>query len=508
MSRERLVDAQPQMSGGLNETSDDSALTPNQLRRATNARLTEFGALTKRGGLRRTSASLDAGESVQNGFNWRKDVGTPEILAVVDGTLYTTTFGAFPWTWTAETGTLSTTVPPTFARFRDGANDVVYIGDGGLLNKWDGTTLTTNIAGTVGAQMIVVHNQRLWSCGCSVAPQSIFYSDLNNGDTLGNGSAGGGQIIVRTFGDENVVALASVNTSLLIFHKRGISRLTGYGQDDIEVAPAGVTADVGLIAPSSIVTVDNVAYFISERGLYLCNEQDVAPVSSPETPDPLLAIIRQLSATEFQNIRAVLNRSTKELWISMPNFGLYVYNTTLRAWSGPWDTGWVDPGTTALFEVLNDEGLPVVLRGDEQGFVSLTDAPTIFLDNVAADGTGGTRYAMSAQFHRLYCGDEATAKALRWGYLTAQLRGSDQCRVEWTTGESFGSFTLPPSTDQTWGGSGTQWGTGTWGGSGSKSYRIPMGGSGYYIDVSVVDSGEASPIISRFQIETFALGRR
>jgi hypothetical protein len=380
--------------------------------------------------------------------------------------------------------------------------------DGGLLNKWDGTTLTTNIVGTVGAAMITVHNERLWSCGCSAAPQSIFYSALNNGDTLGNGSAGGGEIIVRTFGDENTIALASIGTSLLIFHRRGISRLTGYGQDDIEVSPAGVTSDIGLIAPGSIVVVGNVAYFISERGLYICNEQEVAPVSSPEKPDPTLAIIRQLSALQFGRIRAVLNRGTRELMISMPNFGVYIYNTVLQSWSGPWDTGWVDPDTSALFEVLNDEGLPVVLRGDMDGFISLSDAPNTFTDNVNADGSGGVRYAMTVQFRRLYCGDEATAKALRWGYLTAQLRGSDQCRVEWSTGESFGSFTLPPSTDQTWGGSGTQWGTGTWGGAGSKNYRIPMGGTGYYIDASVVDSGEALPVISRFQLETFALGRR
>lgn len=509
MSRERLVDIQPDMAGGLNETSDDSSLQPNQLRRAINARLTDFGAITKRGGLKRVSASLDAGELVQNGFMWRKDAGSPEILAVVDGTLYTTNFGgSFPFTWIQRTGTLSTTVKPTFARFRDGANDVVYIGDGGLLNKWNGTTLTTDIVGTVGAQMIAVHNERLWSCGCGVKPQSIFYSALNNGDTLANGAQGGGEIIVRTFGDENVIGLASINTSLLIFHRRGISRLTGYGQDDITVSPAGVTSDVGLIAPGSIVPVSNIAYFVSERGLYLCNEQEVAPVSNPQTPDPLLSIIRSLSANQFNQIRAVLNRGTRELWITMPGFGLYVYNTTLQSWSGPWDSGWVDPDTTCLFEVLNNEGLPVVLRGDTDGFVSLTDAPNVFLDNVEADGTGGTRYAMTAQFHRLYCGDEATAKALRWGYLTAQLRGSDQCRVEWTTGATFGSHTLPPSLDQTWGGPGTQYGVGTWGGAGSRSYRVPMGGGGYYIDVSVVDSGEALPVISRFQIETFALGRR
>jgi hypothetical protein len=396
-----------------------------------------------------------------------------------------------------------------FANFRDaGGNDVVYIGDGGLLNKWDGTTLTTNISGTIGARHITVHNERLWSCGCGVSPDSIFYSALNNGDTLGNGSAGGGEIIVRTFGDQNVIGLASIGTSLLVFHRRGISRLTGYGQDDIEVQPEGVTADVGTIAAGSIVESGNIAFFVSERGVYQVNEREVAPVGTPITPDPILPIIRQLTAAQFDLIRCVINRATRELWITMPGFGLYVYHTLLNAWSGPWDTGYVDPDTTALFETINSAGLPVVLRGDTAGYVSLTDAPNIFLDNVNADGTGGDRYAMSVQMHRMYCGDDAQAKALRWGYLTASLRGSDQTRVEWNTGESFGSFTLPASADETWGGSGTAWGQGTWGGAGSQSYRIPMGGTGYYVDVTVVDSGKALPVLSRFQLETFALGRR
>jgi len=97
---------------------------------------------------------------------------------------------------------------------------------------------------------------------------------------------------------------------------------------------------------------------------------------------------------------------------------------------------------------------------------------------------------------------------LRFGYLTAQLRGSSQTRVEWNTGESYGSWSLPPSTDEAWGGAGTVWGTGTWGGSGSRSYRIQMGGTGYYVDVSVIDSGAALPIFSRFTLEAFALSRR
>lgn len=510
MSRPFLRDQQPRFDGGLNTVSDDAALLPTQMRLADNARLTDYGAVTKRGGTQRTSTNpVDAGESVQGGYNWRKDSGTSEVLAVVDGTLYTTTYGSFPWSWSAETGALDAAVVPYFAQFRDaGGNDVVYIADGGLLNKWDGTTLTVNIPNTNPSKVITVHNERLWGCGCANSPDSIFYSDLNNGDTFGNPSAGGGQIIVRTFGDEVVVGLASVGVSLLIFHRRGISRLTGFGQDDIAVQPEGVTADVGTIAANSIIASDNIAFFVSERGLYRCNEQSVAPVGTPEKPDPLLPIIRQMSAAQLDDIRCVLNRATRELWVYLPGFGVYVYHTLLNAWAGPWTDGYLTPETTALWDVTDSNGLPMVLRGDEAGWVALCDAPNIFADNANADGTGGSRYAMTVQLHRMYCGDDAEAKAMRWGYLTAALNGSDQCAVTWDTGLFVGTFRLPASTARTWGGPNTVWGQGTWGGLGSRNFRIPMGGTGYFTDISITDSGNALPVFSRVQLETIALGRR
>jgi hypothetical protein len=504
MAREKLLDQQPAMDGGLNSISDDVALLPTQLRKAGNARLTDFGAITKRGGTQRSSAALSA-NPVLNGFTWLKDGGTQEIMAMCNGTLRTTTYGTFPWTWASQTGTFSTSVAPSFAQFRDGTNDVVYIADGGLLNVWDGTAVTTDIAGTLAVNTIAVHNERLWGCGNTTYPDSIFYSDINNGSTLGNGSSGGGQIIVRTFSDETVVGLASVSTSLLIFHRRGISRLTGYGQDDTTVAPAGITSDVGVIAKKSIVSIGTVAYFVSERGLYRCNEAEVAPVSSKETPDPLLPLIRSMTSAQFSNIRCTFNRATRELWIAMPGIGLYTYHTTLNAWTGPWDGAYLDPDTTAIWETLNTEGLPVTLRGDASGYVSLCDAP-IALDNVNPNGTGGSAYTFNVRLRRMYCGDTATYKTLRWGYLTAQLRGSAECRISWTTGEVMNSYSLPFSFYGIWGGG--YWGTSQWGTASSQSYRIPMGGSGYYIDINIIDSGQTIPVFSNFQLETFSLGRR
>lgn len=506
--REKVVDEQPRFDGGLNSVSDDAAVQPNQVRTSTNGRLTDYGAISKRGGTRRTSAAL-AAQPITGGFTWTKDDGSRPVLAVCNGKLFTSTFNTTTWTWTEQTGALASNTTSYFATFRDGTgNDVVYLADSGPLNKWNGTTLTTNIASTPSCSSIAVYNERLWGTGDSTYPDSIFYSDLNDGDTLGIGASGGGQIVVRTFGQEQVVGLASINTSLLIFHQRGVSRLTGYGQDDLTVAPQAVSADVGTIAKNSIVANDNIAYFISERGLYRCNEAEVSPVATPQQPDPILPIIRQLSSSEFDKVNCLVNRATKELWITIPGFGCYQYNTLLQTWSGPWDTGYVSPDTSYLFEGINASGLPIALRGDASGFVSVCDAPGLFLDNVASNGTGGTRYAMSIQMHRMYCGDDALAKALRWGYITAQLNGSDQTRVQWNTGESFGSYSLPATYSSTWGDSSTTWGTGTWGGAGSVSYRIPMGGTGYYIDVTIIDSGESQPVFSRFQLEAFALGRR
>ena len=501
----RLADAQPSFDGGLNTVSDELSVQPNQVRQSINGRLTEYGAITKRGGTQRTGALLDS-DPILNGFTWRRDAPlTPQVLVVCNGTLYTATYGTFPMTYTAQTGVLATTGAPAFAQFRDASADVVYLADGGLLNKWNGTALTTNIVGTVDVDTITVHNQRLWGTGNPAAPDSIFYSSLNNGDSLGNGSAGGGQIVVRTFADETIVGLASVNTSLLIFHKRGISRLTGYGQDDIEVAPQGVTSDVGTIARNSILSIGNLGFFISERGLYMVNESEVMPVGTVERPDPILAPLLSLTSAEFEDVRTVFCRATRELWISIPNYGIFVYHTILRSWAGPWTGAYVDPPTTALFEALDSNGLPIVLRGDEDGYVSLTDAPTA-KDNVLPNGTGGDRYTMVVQLHRLYSGDDALAKSMRYGYLTAKLNGSDLCSVTWQTEQSYGSAELPLSTGGIWGfGS---WGTFVWGGPTSKNYRIQMGGTGYYTDVTITDSGEALPIFSRFQLESYALGRR
>lgn len=509
--REPVTDQEKSFAGGLNTISADDALGPDQFRRGDNGRLTAYGAFVKRGGMQRTAAALVASTIVQNGYAWYQPSGAVVTMAILGGSLYTTTYGAFPLTWTARgaAASMSTTVTPSLAEFLQLAGtDSVYIADGGLLNRYTGTTLTTNIASTPSCTVLAVHNQRLWGCGDSTFPDSIFYSALNDGDSLGIGASGGGQIVVRTYGDQNVTGLISLGSSLMIFHNKGLSRLTGYGQSDVTVAAAGVSGDVGTTAPFAVVRVGNLAYFVTSQGLYAATEGDVAPVATPERPDPLTAILSLMTSTNIANIRMVLNRATHELLIMVPGYGCYVYHTILKAWSGPWIDGWESPEVNCMFETHNASGYPIILVGDASGFVSETDRPNVFKDAVAADATGGSTYTMALQCRRLYCSDPMVAKAWRWGYLLGNFNGSSSTTFNWTTDSGAGSWVFPPSMALTWGATGTTWGAGTWGAVSQSSQRVQMDNYGYFVDILITDSGAAAPVFSQVRVDGYSLGRR
>lgn len=495
--------------GGLDIVSADDAVRADRFRRGENGRLTIFGAFQKRGGTQQTAPALVPGKPVQNGETWRRGDGTALTMAIADGTLFTAPYSDFPLAWTQQGGAqaLAPVGTPMLVPFISNlGTECVYIADGGALNKYQGGALTTNIAGTPNCTVLAVHNERLWGAGDSAYPDSIFYSALNDGDSLGNGAAGGGQIVVRTFGAEQVVGLRSLGTSLMIVHPRGLSRLTGYGQSDITVSPAGVTKDVGTVSPQSLYVVDNLLYFVSDRGLYVATEQDVAPIYTPDRPGPLPAYLATMSASNLAGIRVMLSRATRELLVHMPGFGIFAYHTTLQSWAGPWTDGYLTPESTALWEALNVNGYPVVLRGDANGFVSELDRPNIYRDNVAPNGTGGSIITMTLQCRRLFAGDPHISKAWRNVYVLAALDGSQSTTVTCTSDTLSDAHQLTPSTAGTWG-YGT-WGTGTWGAANQVSYQEPMAGIGYFVDVTITDSGEALPVFSQVRVRGFLLGRR
>lgn len=501
MSRQVVRDQQDGFGGGLNRTADESQLAANEVRRAENFVLTEFGAVVKRGGTRQLNASaLNASNAVQNGFGWRKDDGTVQELVLCGGKLLTATYGTPPVTFTDQGAFVASTGAPAFAAFRDSGGEVVYVADGGPLNSWDGATATTNIASTPNATQLAVYNQRLF--GITGDSQTLYWSTINNGDSLGVTASGGGSAIVRTFGDQVLTALATVRGSLLLFHVSGISRFTGLTLDDINIAAGteGVTSDVGTIAPRTVVSLETEVLFLTERGFYSASDEGVQPVSTKIDVD-----VAALSATALAASFAVHFRARREVWFYVSGVGFYVFNYRLRQWTGPQASGLIDPATTCGWESQDASSVPIVLLGDADGYVKRLFHPATYRDDVASDGTGGASYEAVLELRRLFCGDFTTTKAWRWGWLLMDLRNTDDVTVEWSTDYGAGSYSLPLA-GSAWG-SGT-WGMGTWGGAGVASYRIPMGGRSRFADITIRDNGDAGALYSRFEIEGLDLGKR
>jgi len=498
-SRERVLDQQDGFVGGLNTVADESQVQPNQVRTATNVRGTEQGGAKKRAGTRRLHTSpLGGGQPVRGGYGWQQTLGSTEVV-VCNGTLFSGA-AAYAMVWTNHGGTLDANAYPSFASFRDASADVVYVADGGLLNKFDGTTLSEDIASTPSTAFVTVHNRRLF--GVSGTDDIVSWSQLDDGDTLGIAASGGGQAVVRTFGDQAIKSLASFRSSLYLFHVSGISRFTGWSQDDINIQAGtqGVTGDVGTIAPRSVVVLENGVLFVSDRGVYICSDEGVAPVSVPVDVE-----FSNLSASEMQQLHTAHRRSAREVWFFVPGSGIFVLNYRTGAWFGPWTGGFTDSVTlaNAMWETSDGDGRPIVLVGGNAGYVKRADVGS--LDDVEADGTGGNAYSMSLKLHRMFCGSIASEKAFRWAYLLANTDSSSDCVVSWLTQTGTGSYSLAATV--AWGG-GT-WGSGgTWGGEGVVPFRIPIDGRGGYIDMTITDSGERIPLFSRLEVEAFNMGRR
>ena len=498
MARQRLSDVQGGFAGGLNTTADVSQLGETEVRSATNARLTEYGGVTKRRGSKRTHATaLVAATIVRGGFSWERAASVQQ-LAVCGGKLFTGTY-AIPMVWTDRGGTLSATAQVSFASFRDGAGEAVYIADGGPLNKWDGTTRTENLAGTPNVTRIWVYNQRLM--GITGDSETIYWSALNNGDSLGVVASGGGSAVVRTFGDQSLTGGLVVGDFLAMFHKTGISVYSGWTQDDIQIETGsrGLSSDVGTTAPDTIVAVENVGFFLSDRGVYQVSGAGVESISGP-----IESVIAALDQSKFSRARAVHNNARREVLFYFPDVGVFAYNYRIRAWSGPWTGSYTDKIVYAAWSATDATNNPIVLWGGSDGFVRLTDPANVFLDDVLSDGTGGTAFIMSVQLRRMFFGKPAAEKALRYVYGIADVKGTSTIQIVSSTGTA--NVPIRVRGASVWG-IGT-WGEAVWGGLGSLSISEPAWGRGRFFDVTISDESAGESSYSRIELVGFDYGER
>lgn len=489
--RADVTDAQEGFSGGLNTIAEEATLAANEMRQAQNVRLTIEGSALKRAGTRNLSvARVDATEVPMRGFSWRQPASTLELVAVggvTTGKLYTGTYGyGMAWTFIANLNNSSEF--PQFAAFRDTGAECVYIAQSGLM-KYKAGVLTRPAGTPANIRRLAVQNNRLF--GITGVDQTLWYSNLNDGDSLGIDASSGGSQIIRTFSNQELTALAAVGDSLLIFHRTAISRFTGYGAGDISITSGtrGVTSDVGTVAPDSIVVVENVCYFLTDRGFYAATEEGVHAIS--EKIENTITNIDHLSSYQVQGVHGRKYREAS--WI-FPGVGAYVYNYRLKAWSGPF-VGAYQYLYTA-WETIDSSGNPIVLIGSyNDGFVKRADCAEFvggeIRDNISSAGVGGAAVVTVIKCHRMTCGSRESEKAFRFFYLQCDTGGGSSTTLTWDTNlssYSLGSF-LPTV-------------------AGTLERATQAWGRGYHIDVIITDSGVTYNSFERVVIAAFDYGNR
>ena len=525
MGQQPVSDSQPDWSGGLNSVSAPEFLRPDQARQMQNISLTAFGAASKRLGTMYVS-TLGFAIVPRRALYW------PNQSTLIWGggggsaaSIYATGT-SIPATATALTAhTTAQSYPQDFCVFSDGTNETMYVLSADQI-QYPLITVTslqkTAGASSLGAALasipspisgMTVYNSRLWGWAAGLN-NNLYYSNLSTaigsigGDSLGVGASGGGQIVVTTFGFAPIVACLAVGASLLIFHNRGISRLTGFGQSDITVLPQSLSADVGLWSRTAIDEYNGTAYFVSARGLYRANEGAVAPVGTPEKPDPLVPILSTLALTN-QGVWVRYNRSTNEVWISLGTKGVYIYNVMLDAWYGPYLTGNLSTGIfeniQCMAEVVDTNGFPHLwLGGVGQGnlFFVQTDtanAATPCVDGGLSSGPGGASYPVILQAHRMYGqqvfgqpSPKGYSKSWRWANILATLTAAAAAPV------CVQSSMLGTPATTTFSGLVSV----------PQVYYNSGGEFGPYVDVTITETGSQNSQYDSVYVEGFLLGQR
>ena len=533
MGRPLVEDLQQGFAGGLNTSADSSQMSANEVRRAENARLTEYGGIQKRRGTQRMHSTSIS--SINGGFAWMQPTTSYHFVAA-GGSVKTSPLGTAPLTWTTLTGSIASTGLIDFAAFRDGSGEIVYIADGGALNKADATTLTTNLAGTPNAVSLTVYNQRLYAVDGTT--QTLYASAINNGDSLGVTGSGGIVAIIRSIGNQECFAVRTLRSSLAIFHRSGISRFTGITIDDIDIDEGvqGFSEQVGTIAKKSLVSVEGEVFFFAEQGFYRLSETGLENISLK-----IDTVTRAVPSDVINRIVGAHDKLRHEVRWYVPDVGVYVYNYVLKAWSGPWNGIYKTSGVRAMWNTEAAGSLPSqVFIGSTDGFVRLCDSSTGLDDALAeppggggawAEGAwasgawesgvwetapgsssdlGGNDVTMVVQCHRLFFGDEATEKAFRFGYVLADMRGSTDAYARWRSGVGTTDFTLEGDTTV----ESSEWGTGLWGagswgsGGGTELFEIQGNGRGRYYDFFLYDTGPGETLFSRVRLEAFNMTRR
>ena len=127
-------------AGGLNQSADDSVLALNQSRNAQNMDVSTGTLKTISGYVKYTAPAVTAGVTRLMKF-YRNDTATGAVTSYL---LAATATALYYWNGTEWTSLVTGTASGDwdYINYQIGTTDYIFMGNGDVMKKWDGKTLT------------------------------------------------------------------------------------------------------------------------------------------------------------------------------------------------------------------------------------------------------------------------------------------------------------------------------------------------------------------------------
>lgn len=302
--------------GGLNIRDFWTTIEDNELTVATNIRLDEGGVVRRRGGWTKFSATavgttgnligVHQGTYILAGTQTRLVVATDGVKV-----FYGTGAG-----WTEITGAVVNTVASTaiisFLEFND---STIAYGMTSAPWTWDGSSSTISVLGgsppiaTIG----IVWQNRVFFAGVTTVRTRLYYSDIGNAAVWG---ATAYVDIPSPYDGDEITGLAILYGNLIVFKRHSIYIVQGDAPENWVISKTN--SAIGCVSPHSIVGVDNLVYFVSDKGLYAMNLSNSKQICYKVEPRYNTALTNQLSGSFTKNrILAVHYRFRNEIWMAV-----------------------------------------------------------------------------------------------------------------------------------------------------------------------------------------------
>lgn len=215
--------------------------------------------------------------------------------------------------------------------------------------------------------LLLAWKNRLWSVG-NLTPDLVYFSGIDRWfawsatNYLTLNPAGQGV--------SGVTAFLPRRDELGVSKQHGLWKIVGTGSESYQVIQ--VIAGVGVVAPESVVVISDIAYFLSEEGVYAWGSGGIENVSV----DRVAAWFQTddyFNRSRFQDAFAIWNQreGLYELHLAAAGSGVedrwVSYDYLRRVWTGPHKTNATTPSVVAQLE--DAEGMSIEVLGGVDGYL-------------------------------------------------------------------------------------------------------------------------------------------